>query len=47
MIRLADEADRWLGKPVLAINATIWWMALRDNGIEDQLQGFGRMLRDY
>ena len=47
MIRLADEADRWLGKPVLAINATIWWMALRDNGITDQLQGFGRMLRDY
>ena len=47
MVRLADEADRWLGKPVLAINATIWWMALRDNGIKDQLQGFGRMLRDY
>jgi len=23
MVRLADEAERWLGKPVLAINATI------------------------
>ena len=24
MVRLADEAERWLGKPVLAINAAIW-----------------------
>ncbi len=33
MVRLADEADRWLGKPVIAINAAIWWMALRDPGL--------------
>ncbi len=26
MVELADEADRWLVKPVLAINAVIWWM---------------------
>jgi hypothetical protein len=30
MVALADEAERWLGKPVLAINAAIWWMALPD-----------------
>lgn len=47
MVRLADEAERWLGKPVIAINAAIWWMALRDNGIGDQLQGFGRLLREF
>ena len=47
MVRLADEAERWLGKPVIAINAAIWWMALRDNGILDQLQGFGRLLREF
>ncbi|MFQ6030531.1 MAG: arylmalonate decarboxylase, partial [Dehalococcoidia bacterium] len=47
MVRLADEAERWLGKPVLAINAVIWWMALRDNDIRDQLQGFGSLLRDF
>ena len=46
-VRLADEAEGWLGKPVLAINATTWWMALRDNGIQDKLYGFGPMLRDY
>ena len=47
MVRLADEAERWLGKPVIAINAAIWWMALRDNDIQDQLNGFGRLLRDF
>jgi len=46
MVRLADEAERWLGKPVLAINAAIWWMALRDNGIEDKVYGSGRLLRE-
>ena len=47
MVNLADEAERWLGKPVLAINAVIWWMALRENGIEDKLYGFGSLLRDF
>ena len=46
MVRLADEAERWLGKPVIAINAAIWWMALRDNGIEDKVYGCGRLLRE-
>ncbi len=27
MVRLADEAERWLGKPVLAINAATLWSA--------------------
>jgi maleate isomerase len=47
MVRLADEAERWLGKPVIAINAATWWMALRENGITDQLHGFGSLLRDH
>jgi maleate isomerase len=47
MVRLADEAERWLGKPVIAINAATWWMALRDNGIADQIQGCGTLLREY
>ncbi|MFQ3631423.1 arylmalonate decarboxylase, partial [Roseiflexus sp.] len=41
MVRLADEAERWLGKPVIAINAATWWMALRDNGIDDRVYGAG------
>ncbi|WP_067568513.1 maleate cis-trans isomerase family protein [Nocardia acidivorans] len=47
MVRLADEAERWLGKPVLAINAATWWMALRDNGIADRIEGAGSLLRDH
>lgn len=47
MATLADEAERWLDKPVIAINAATWWMALRDNGIEDRIQGFGSLLRDH
>ena len=47
MTELADEAERWLGKPVIAINAATWWMALRENGIEDRLHGYGSLLRDF
>jgi maleate isomerase len=47
MVRLADEAERWLGKPVIAINAATWWFALRENGIEDKIYGRGRLLREF
>ena len=47
MVRLADEAERWLGKPVLAINAVTLWHALRTNGITDQFPGSGSLLRDH
>ena len=47
LVSLADEAERWLSKPVIAINAAIWWMALRDNGIEDKLYSCGRLLREF
>lgn len=45
MVELADEAERWLGVPVLAINATTMWSALRDLGIDDRIDGHGSMLR--
>ncbi|MFJ3666907.1 arylmalonate decarboxylase [Streptomyces sp. NPDC090106] len=47
MVRLADEAERWLGLPVIAINAATWWMALRDNGITDRVEGAGVLLREH
>jgi len=46
MVGLADEAERWLGKPVIAINAATWWMALRENGITDKVYGAGSLLRE-
>jgi maleate isomerase len=47
MTRLTDEAERWLGKPVIAINAAMLWHALRASDITDQMQGLGSLLRDY
>ena len=46
MSRLAGEAERWLGKPIIAINTATYWHALRTNGINDKMLGFGRLLSD-
>jgi maleate isomerase len=45
--RLADEAERWTGVPVIAINAALLWHGLRKAGITDQVRGFGTLLRDF
>lgn len=47
MARLAAEAEAALGKPVLAINTATYWHALRNNGIRDQMPGFGRLLAEF
>ena len=47
MARLAGEAERWLGKPVIAINTATYWHALRTNCIDDKIQGFGRLLSEF
>lgn len=41
------EAERWLGKPVLAINAVTYWDALRRCGIDDAVHGCGSMLERF
>ena len=46
-IRLAAAAERWLGKPVIAINTATYWHALRANGIGDKVGGFGRLLEEF
>jgi maleate isomerase len=46
-IAIAAEAERWLGKPVLAINAVTYWDALRRCGIDDRITGHGRILEDF
>ncbi len=47
MARLADAAERRLGKPVIAINTAIYWYALRQNGLSDRLDGFGTLLSRF
>lgn len=44
MARLAPEAERWLKKPVVAINTAIYWHALRASGIDDRIEGWGPLL---
>lgn len=44
---VAAEAERWLGKPVLSMNAITYWRALRRLGIEDRIRGFGRILEEF
>ena len=45
--KIAPMAEFWLDKPVLAINTATYWQALRMNGFEDKVRGFGSLLEDY
>jgi maleate isomerase len=47
MARIADEAERWLNKPVISINVATYWHALRMNGINDQMQGFTSLFSKF
>ena len=47
MVRLAAAAERWLAKPVIAINTATYWHALRQNNIADKVYGFGRLLEEF
>lgn len=41
MAAFAVHAEQWIGKPVIANNAVLYWRALRKGGIKEQAQGFG------
>ena len=44
---ICAEAEPWLGKPVLAINAVTYWDALRRSSIHDRIYGHGRILEEH
>ncbi|MQY20910.1 maleate cis-trans isomerase family protein [Nocardia macrotermitis] len=46
-VATADELERELGKPVIAINAATLWHALREHGIDDRVEGAGQLLREH
>lgn len=46
-IRMADEAENWLGKPVVAINTATVWHTLRQAGFTDTVGGYGTVIRDF
>ncbi|MBW2201277.1 MAG: arylmalonate decarboxylase, partial [Deltaproteobacteria bacterium] len=44
MVSLISVLEHSLGRPVVSTNAASYWYALRRHGIEDQLDGYGRLL---
>ncbi|WP_404478102.1 arylmalonate decarboxylase [Novosphingobium sp. BL-52-GroH] len=44
---VSAEAERWLGKPVLSMNALTYWNALRRMGLDDKIYGYGRLLEEF
>ncbi|PPR76854.1 MAG: Maleate isomerase [Alphaproteobacteria bacterium MarineAlpha2_Bin1] len=44
MARVAAVAEEWLNKPIIAINTATYWHALRNNGLDDKVHGFGSLL---
>lgn len=44
---VAADAERWLGKLVLAMNVVTYWDALRRCGIDDRVFGHGRVLEEF
>ena len=44
MARVAAVAEEWLNKPIIAINTATYWHALRNNGLEDKVHGYGSLL---
>ena len=47
MVSLAAEYEAKLDKPVIAINTATYWHALRACGIEDRVEGLGRLLSEF
>jgi maleate isomerase len=46
-VAVAAELEKELGKPVIAINAATVWHALRAEGIDDRIEGVGRILSEF
>lgn len=46
MIKTCAQLEKDLGKPVLAINAATYWMALRSLGVNNKISGFGRVFEE-
>ncbi|MYM22182.1 arylmalonate decarboxylase [Duganella sp. FT135W] len=47
MASVAAQAEGWLGKPTLSVNATTWWHCLRSNDIRARISGWGQLLAEH
>lgn len=46
-VDIIDALEEKTGKPVITSNQALAWDAMRLAGIEDRVEGFGRLLRDF
>ena len=44
---LVPELEAQHGKPVIAVNTATYWLALRQHGIADRIDGHGILLNRY
>ena len=47
LLAMLQSLEQETGKPIVACNAAVYWQTLRAIGIEDRLQGFGRLLAEH
>ena len=47
VLDICTELETTLGKPVFGANQANYWAVLRDNGIEDRVEGRGRLLAEF
>jgi len=47
MMKVTEKLEPRIGIPILAINPTIFWYALRENGFKSPLVKSGRLLREF
>ncbi len=47
MARLVQEFEAHYGKPVVSVNVANLWATLRNAGLTDQIDGYGRLMRDF
>ena len=47
MARVVGRFEATFGKPVVSVNVACWWATLRAAGIDDRIDGYGALLRDF
>ena len=45
-MRIVETLENEVGKPVVVSNQAMFWNALRLAGIDDKIEGYGRLFRE-
>jgi maleate isomerase len=46
-LEVVDEIEKAVKKPVIVSNQAMIWETLRLAGIQDRIEGYGRLLREF